>query len=85
MLRVKLREAMEDLQRRSGERVTYEHLARLTGLSRATLESIASRDNYNTRLSTIEKLCRALGRDPGDLLELVHDEEPESIARREKS
>jgi len=70
MLRVKLREAMEDFRLRTGERMTYKKLASLTGLSRATLESLASRDTYNTRLSTIEKLCRALECAPGDLLEL---------------
>ncbi len=71
MLRVKLREAIEEHRRRTGERMTYELLAKRTGLSRATLESLATRHTYNTRLSTIEKLCIALGCKPGDLLELV--------------
>lgn len=71
MLRVKLREAMEDYRRRTGVRMTYELLSRQTGLSRATLESVASRHSYNTRLSTIEKLCVALECKPGDLLELT--------------
>lgn len=64
---------MEDHRRRTGERMTYELLARRTGLARATLESLASRESYNTRLSTIEKLCRALGCTPGDLLELTEE------------
>jgi DNA-binding Xre family transcriptional regulator len=75
MLRVKLREAMEDYRRRTGERMTHEKLARRTGMSRATLESLASRDTYNTRLSTIEKLCRALECGPGDLLVLEEGKE----------
>jgi len=75
MVRVKLREVMEEYRRRTGERITHEHLARLTGLSRATLESLASRDTYNTRLSTIAKLCHVLGCQPGDLLELVPEDE----------
>jgi len=54
--------------------MTYELLAERTGLSRATLESLASRPSYNTRLSTIEKICKALGCQPGDLLELAQDE-----------
>jgi DNA-binding Xre family transcriptional regulator len=69
-MHVKLREAMEEFRRRTGERMTYEKLAERTGLSRATLESLATRDTYNTRLSTIERLCRVLGCLPGDLLEL---------------
>ena len=75
MLRVKLREAMDEHRRRFGERMTHELLAERTSLSRATLESIASRDNYNTTLSTIEKLCRALDCQPGDLLELMGEAE----------
>ena len=71
MLRVKLREAMDEHRCRTGERMTYELLAKRTGLSRATLESLATRPTYNTRLSTVEKLCLALGCQPGDLLELT--------------
>lgn len=75
MIHVKLREVMEDFRRRTGERMTYEKLAERTGLSRATLESLASRDSYNTRLSTIEKLCRTLDCGPGDLLELTAEQQ----------
>ena len=73
MIRVKLREAMESHRRRTGERMTYERLAQLTGLSRQTLESVASRPGYNSTLETIAKLCRALGCQPGDLLVLECD------------
>lgn len=71
MLRVRLREALEAAESRLGERITYPRLARLTGLSRATLEAIGSRPSYNPRLSTIERLCDALECTPGDLLEIV--------------
>ena len=70
MIRVKLREAMDDHQRRTGVRLTYKLLAQRTGLSRQTLESVASRPSYNSTLGTIAKLCRALGCQPGDLLVL---------------
>lgn len=66
---------MDNHRRRTGERMTYGLLSSRTGLSRATLESLASRDSYNTRLSTIDKLCRALGCTPGDLLELTEGQE----------
>lgn len=77
MIRVRLRHVMEEYRRRTGERMTYERLASLTGIARWTLESIASRDTYDTRLSTIAKLCRALGCQPGDILELIPKEEGE--------
>jgi DNA-binding Xre family transcriptional regulator len=70
-LHVKLRQAMEEYRRRTGERMTYALLAKRTGLSRPTIESLASRHNYNTRLSTIEKVCVALDCQPADLLRLA--------------
>lgn len=77
MIRVKLREAMESHRHRTGERMTYERLAQLTGLSRQTLESLASRPGYNSTLDTIAKLCRALDCVPGDLLVLDSEDSHE--------
>ena len=65
---------MKDHRRRTGERMTYQSLAQFTGLSRQTLESVASRSSYNSTLDTIGKLCHALGCQPGDLLILDPDE-----------
>lgn len=70
MIRIKLRQLMETYRQRTGERLTYPILAKRTSISVETLQSIAARPGYNTRLSTIERLCRALECSPGDLLEL---------------
>ena len=77
MIVVKLREAMEAHRRRTGDRLTYETLSLRTGISGATLQSLAVRPGYNTRLSTIDKLCQVLGCVPGELLELSTDIERE--------
>ena len=61
---------MERYRERHGERMTYEMLAERTGLSRATIESMATRVGYNASLRTIAKLCRVLDCLPSDLLEL---------------
>lgn len=74
VLQIKLRQVMEDYRQRTGERLTYADLAERTGLSRRTVESLASRETYNTTLSTVEKLCRVLGCQPGDLLVLAPEE-----------
>ena len=55
---------------RTGEHLTYQMLSKRTGLSRATLESMATRRGYNASLSTIERICVALHCSPGDLLAL---------------
>lgn len=61
---------MKAYRQRTGVRLTYDILAERTGLSIATLQSLAARPSYNPRLSTIEKLCVALECAPADLLEL---------------
>lgn len=61
---------MEAHRARTGEHLTYQMLAKRTGLSRATLESMATRKGYNASLSTIERICVALHCSPGDLLVL---------------
>ena len=68
MMRVKLREAMEAYKRKTGKKLTYELLAHETGIALATLQSLAARTGYNTRISTIEKICVALKCTPGDIL-----------------
>ncbi len=70
-MRIRLREAMVAYRERTGQRMTYETLSLASGISVATLQSLAARPGYNTRLSTIERVCVALQCTPGDLLELT--------------
>jgi putative transcriptional regulator len=82
MIRVKLREAMDAYRQRTGKKLTYELLAEQTGIALTTLQSLAARAGYNTRLSTIEKICVALKCNPGDLLEMsIDSEEPDRETR----
>lgn len=69
-MRVRLKEQMEAYRRRTGQQMTYAVLAARAGVSRASLESLATRKGYNATLSTIERICLALDCRPGDLLEL---------------
>ncbi len=64
---------MEAYRQRTGNKLTYELLAEQTGIALTTLQSLAARPGYNTRLSTIEKLCIALQCSPSDLLEMSTD------------
>lgn len=61
---------MEAYRQRTGASLTYAQLAERTGLSRSSLESLATRPAYNATLATVERICIALGCEPGDLLEL---------------
>lgn len=64
---------MERYRTRTGQKMTYDRLVELTGLSRGTLESIGSRTGYNTTLDKIDRLCAALECDIPDLLERQPD------------
>jgi DNA-binding Xre family transcriptional regulator len=70
---IKLREAVLAYKRRTGEPMTYEILARRTGLSEGTLQNIGGSRKTGANLSTLAKICGALHITPGDLLELVED------------
>lgn len=77
MIVIHLRRALDAYEARTGERLTHDDLAVRTGLSSATLDSIASRQGYNASLKTLDRICLALRCTPADLLELVEDEEPD--------
>ena len=73
MIRVKLREAMENYRLETGKRLTYAELANMSGIGAGTLSSIGSRLDYQANLATVEKLCLTLDISLGDLLEIIPD------------
>lgn len=78
MIVIHLRRALDAYEARTGERLTHDDLAARTGLSSATLDSMASRRGYNASLKTLDRICLALRCTPSDLLELVEDEKQEA-------
>ncbi len=73
MVVVKLRVAMETYRQRTGKRITYEGLSKLTGIATGTLQQIGSRLGYHPTLANVEKLCLALDVPLHDLLEVIDD------------
>ena len=72
---------MRAYEKRTGERLTYGDLARRSGLSQATIETLGSRTTYNTTLATVDKLCSALECGLDDLLHHEPDEQKRSRQR----
>ena len=70
---IKLREAIAVFEKRTGTTLSYAELAERTGLARATIEALGSRSNYNTTLTTIDKLCQTLECGLSDLLEYTEN------------
>ncbi|MGD0192880.1 MAG: helix-turn-helix transcriptional regulator [Rhizomicrobium sp.] len=72
---------MRAYKQRTGERMTYELLASRTGLSRATLESIGTRSNYNATLKVIARICGALDCSIDTLLEVRAPKPAKRVAK----
>ena len=51
-------------------RIKQNEFARMSGLSQNTVSSLATNGVRQIHLSTIEKVCRALDVQPGDLFQL---------------
>jgi DNA-binding Xre family transcriptional regulator len=50
--------------------MTYAILADEAGVSRSTIESMATRPGYNASLRTIARICGVLRCSPGELLDI---------------
>ena len=72
MIKVTIHKAMANNDVRFGTQ-----LAEATGLNYAHLRHIISGDVSVIKLETLDKLCKALDCEVGDLLEYVPDEEAE--------
>lgn len=57
-------------------RMTSRELAEKVGITEANLSILKTGKARALRLSTLESLCRALGCQPGDLLEYRPEDEP---------
>lgn len=60
---------MSAYDQRRNTRLTYAAVAQISGLSKATIESLGSRADYNTTLFTVDVLCTVLECRPEDILE----------------
>lgn len=69
MIEIKLKTVMAKYSDKNEKKLTYQDLAELTGISKATIEAIGSRPDYNTTLATIDSLCRVLDCSVSELIE----------------
>ena len=64
MIRLTLQDALD----KKGKSIYW--LAKMTGLRYATLHRLAKKEVEKVDLKVLEKICRALDCEPGDLLEM---------------
>lgn len=71
MIRIKLKQLLDDKAFKEGRRITLNEVAEASGIARATLNRIANTPGYNTTTNNLDALCRYLECTPGELLEYV--------------
>lgn len=71
MIRIKLRQLLDDKAFSERRRITMNEVAEATGISRPTLTRIVNVPGYNTNTDTISALCDFLNCTPCDLLEYL--------------
>lgn len=74
MIRFRLTELIADKAFKERRVVSLTEVAEATGVHRATLSKMANQPGANVGTEVIDKLCRYLNCQPGDLLTHVHDE-----------
>jgi len=72
---------MKAYKRKHDEKFTYDTLSKVTGLGPSTLSAIQSRENYNTTIDTLDKICRALKTTPYEIL-VFDPSKPQSVTRK---
>jgi putative transcriptional regulator len=57
MIRFRLKELIADKEFKEGRRITFDEIAKATGVHRTTLSKIANQKGYNTTTEVLDKLC----------------------------
>ena len=61
MIRFRLKELIADKEFKEGRRITFDELAKSTGIHRTTLSKVANQKGYNTTTDVLDKLCIYFG------------------------
>jgi putative transcriptional regulator len=75
MIRVLLKQQLDDLCFKEKRRITLNEVSDVTGISRATLTRIANNPGYNCNTDAINALCKYFSCTPCELLTYIPDSE----------
>ena len=73
MIRIKIKQLLDDKNFQERRRITLAEVSEETGISRATITRIANVPGYNANIEAIDALCKYFECQPGDLLEWLPD------------
>ncbi len=71
MIRIKLKQLLDDKAFREGRRITHNEVSEATGIARATVNRIANKPGYNTTTDSVDALCKYFACTPCELLEYI--------------
>ena len=71
MIRFRLKELLANYQFEEETKLTFDELAKETGVNRTTLSKIANQRGYSTVTDNIDKLCDFFGCTVADLMEHI--------------
>jgi putative transcriptional regulator len=71
MIRIKLKQLLDDKAFKESRRITLNEVSEASGIARATLNRIANTPGYNTTTNNLDALCKYLECTPCALLEYV--------------
>ena len=73
MIRFRLAELIADKSFKERRVVTVSEIAQATGIHRATLSKVANQPGANIGTEIIDKLCRYVGCQPGELMIFIDE------------
>ena len=68
MIKFNLKVLIAQYEVRTGERLSYRELSRLTGINKNSINAIAANQARRLDLDTLERLCDFFECEPGDLI-----------------
>lgn len=78
MIRANLKVLIAQKEQAEGKRISYETIARATGVNKNTIARLASGQSQMIRFDTLNALCRYFNVDTNDVLVYIPDESAES-------
>ncbi|WP_067522765.1 helix-turn-helix domain-containing protein [Endozoicomonas ascidiicola] len=73
MIRILVKQMLDDKNFKEGKRTTLAELCEVTGISKTTMNKIVNEPGYNVGLNSIDELCRYFSCQPGELLKFIEE------------
>ncbi|MBU0994854.1 MAG: helix-turn-helix transcriptional regulator [Proteobacteria bacterium] len=73
MVKYNLKALIADKEFQIGNKITYDDIQKITGISKTTLSLIANKKGYKTNTDVVEKLCQYFNCTCDELMTMIPD------------